>query len=101
MSASREHVTCARAPPRQIFEPAAFASRLVRLVKHPRRVLTATTTPTEVTVGGLGPAFAAADIGFGAGDLHPLDYSLFLYNLRENAGERLAAFEARRARSKL
>ena len=78
----------------------SFRSRLLRIRKSTRRALTATTTPFEVVVGGLSPAVAAMDLGLGVGDLHPLDYSCFFFNLKENVADRLAAF-LRRPRAAL
>ena len=82
--------------PKRVFEHASpFASRLRRL-RPVRRPLTALTTDREVVVGGLPPKLARSDLGQGAGDLHPLDYTLWWFNLRANAAQRLAGYRAAR-----
>ena len=81
--------------PDEIFDvDKPFSSKLVRIIKHPRRVLTATTTSTQTLVSGLDPKLSSVDMGFGVGDLHALDWSLFYFNLRENASERLRAYQS-------
>jgi len=78
--------------PLAIFD-GSFRSSLQRIMRSKRK-LSATATAYQVVVGGLGDKVAQYDLGQGVGDLHPLDFSCFYYNLQRDVARRLAAYYA-------
>ena len=80
--------------PLAIFD-GSFRSSLQRIMRSKRK-LSATATAYQVVVGGVSDKVAQFDLGQGVGDLHPLDFSCFYFNLQRDVSRRLAAFVCRR-----
>lgn len=80
--------------PLAIFD-GSFRSSLQRVMRS-RRKLSATATAYQVVVAGVSEKVANCDLGQGVGDLHPLDFSCFYYNLQRDVSRRLAAYVRRR-----